>query len=151
VLIAKEGIGSLVGAALAPRLTRRWGSARATLVTGLAGSCSALLLPVGHGAAGMVAFACGNAGFAAGVVVGSVTTRTLRQAVTPPELLSRVMATVRFVSWGAIPFGAPSAGAAASAFGVREALWCTSLATFVPVVILWTSPVRRLRDLEAVQ
>jgi MFS family permease len=149
VLIATEGIGSLVGAALAPRLTRRWGSARATLVTGLAGACSALLLPVGHGAAGMVAFACGNAGFAAGVVVGSITTRTMRQAVTPPELLSRVMATVRFVSWGAIPFGALAAGAAASAFGVRAALWCTSLATFVPLVILWTSPVRRLRDLEA--
>jgi MFS family permease len=151
VLIATEGIGALVGAALAPRLTRRWGSARATLLTGLAGSCSALLLPVGHGAAGMVAFACGNAGFAAGVVVGSITTRTLRQAVTPPELLSRVMATVRFVSWGAIPFGALAAGAAASAFGVRAALWCTSVATFVPLLILWTSPVRRLRDLEAVQ
>jgi hypothetical protein len=59
------------------------------------------------------------------------------------------MATVRFLSWGAIPFGALAAGAAASAFGVRAALWSTSLATFVPLVILWTSPVRRLRDLEA--
>jgi MFS family permease len=148
LLIASEGIGSLLGAALAPRLTRQVGSGRVTLLSGLAGAGAALLLPVGTGAAGMVAFACGNAGFAAGVVVGSITTRTLRQRVTPPELLTRVMATVRFVSWGAIPFGALAAGVLASATGVRTALWCTAVATFVPVLILWTSPVRGLRDLE---
>jgi MFS family permease len=148
LLIASEGIGTLLGAALAPRLSRRIGSGRVTVLSGTAGAVAALLLPVGHGAAGMVAFACGNAGFAGGVVVGSITTRTLRQRVTPPELLTRVMATVRFVSWGAIPFGALTGGAVASALDVRTAMWCTAVGAFVPVTVLWTSPVRRVRDLE---
>lgn len=147
LLIASDGAGSLVGAALATRVSRRFGTARAMLVSGLAGACLALLVPAGYGVPGMVLFALGNAGFAAGVVIGSVNTRTFRQTATPPELLSRVMATVRFVSWGAIPVGALAAGAAATLLGVRPALWLTCAATFVPLAVFWWSPIRTLRDL----
>lgn len=148
VLMATEGIGALVGAALTPRLSRRVGSARALLLAGLVGALLALLMPAGAGALGMVLFGLGNAGFAAGVVVLSINTRTYRQTESPPELLARVMATVRFVSWGAIPVGALAAGAAASTFGPHTALWLTSLVTFVPLLVLWASPVRGRRDLE---
>jgi MFS family permease len=147
VLIAGEGVGSLLGATLAPALTRVLGSARALLVAGVAGASFALLMPAGYGATGMALFAVGNAGFAAGVVVFSINTRTYRQVESPPELLARVMATVRFVSWGAIPVGSLVSGAAASWFGAREALWLTAAAAFVPVLVLLLSPVRRLRDL----
>jgi hypothetical protein len=41
--------------------------------------------------------------------VFSICTRTHRQLASPPQLLSRVMATVRFVSWGAIPVGSLTA------------------------------------------
>src|SRR6185437_2262467 len=43
--------------------------------------------------------------------------------ITPPDLLPRVMATVRFISWGAVPLGALGCGAAASLLGPRTALW----------------------------
>jgi MFS family permease len=148
VLIASEGVGSLAGAALVPRLSRAFGSARVVLVTGLAGDLLALLMPVGSGQLGMVLFAVGNAGFAAGVVVSSVVTRTYRQTETPPELLSRVMATVRFVSWGAIPVGSLAAGITATLVGVRPTLWLTAGTTFLSLLVLWASPLRRLRDLE---
>jgi len=147
VLIATEGVGTLLGATVTPRLTRQVGTARALLVAGLVGAFLALLMPAGSGPLGMVLFGVGNAGFAAGVVVLSVTTRTYRQTESPPELLARVMATVRFVSWGAIPFGALAAGAVATALGPRTALWLTSLLTFVPLLVLWASPVRGRRDL----
>jgi hypothetical protein len=147
VLVAAEGIGTLVGAAASPRLCRLVGSARGMLLAAVAGSAFALLIPVGDGVAGMLFFALGNAGFAAGVCVGSIATRTLRQTATPPELLSRVMATVRFVSWGAIPVGGLVAGAVAGAAGVRAAMWCTSVAACLPLLVLWASPVRVLRDL----
>jgi predicted MFS family arabinose efflux permease len=148
VLIATEGVGSLVGATLVPRLSRTLGSARVVLVASLVGGLLALLMPVGSGQAGMVLFAVGNAGFAAGGVVSSVVTRTYRQIETPPALLSRVVATVRFVSWGAIPIGSLAAGVTATLVGVRPTLWLTSVATFLPLVLLWASPLRHLRDLE---
>lgn len=148
VLIATEGIGSLLGAALATRLSRLLGTARVIVVSGLAGALAALLLPAAHGVPGMVTFAVGNAGYAAGVVIGSVNTRTHRQTASPPELLSRVMATTRFVSWGAIPVGALVAGLVASGLGVRTALWCMAISAFVPTLVLARSAIWRLRDLE---
>ncbi|MFD0787457.1 MFS transporter, partial [Micromonospora azadirachtae] len=103
VLIAFEGVGSLVGAALTPRITARLGTARALIIACLVSVGGALLVPLGTGWLAYAAFAAGNVVFAGGVVVLSVTTRPYRQIASPPDLLARVMATVRFVSWGAIP------------------------------------------------
>jgi MFS family permease len=147
LLIAADGLGALIGAALAPWLTARLGSARALVVAAFSGAGIALLMPVGHGVAGMVLFAVANVGFGIGVVVFSINARTHRMVASPPELLSRVVATVRFVSWGAIPFGALMGGVVATAVGSRGALWVACLLTLACPVLLWFSPVRRLRDL----
>jgi len=149
LLIAADGVGSLIGAALAPWLTARFGSARGMLVAATGGAVMALLMPVGHGVWGMVAFAVANIGFGVGVVVLSIAARTHRMVASPPELLSRVIATVRFVSWGAIPFGALLGGVVASLAGPRGGLWMACLLTLLCPVVLWFSPVRRLRDLVA--
>ena len=148
LLIAAEGVGSLAGAALTPRLCRTAGSARAVLLSSLAGATLGLLMPAATGGVGMVLFAVGNAGFAGGVVISSVVTRTYRQTESPPELLSRVMATVRFVSWGVIPIGSLMAGASAALLGTRPTLWLTCAAAFLPLMVLLASPLRRVRDLD---
>ncbi|MEU9126703.1 MFS transporter [Kitasatospora sp. NPDC048540] len=147
VLIATQGIGSLVGAAWTPRLSRRIGSARAVLVAITTAAVATILMPLaGHGWL-LSLFALGSAGFTAGVVVVSILTRTHRQTVTPADLLPRVMATVRFISWGAIPFGALAAGLTSSALGIRAAFWLCSLVIALAPTALFLSPVRRLRDL----
>ena len=100
----------------------------------------------GHGSAAGV-FALGNAAFAATVVVASIVTRTYRQIATPTELLPRVMATVRVVSWGVIPVGALAAGTVATWYGPRTALWWAAAATLVVPVVVLTSPIRTRRDI----
>jgi MFS family permease len=147
LLIATEGIGSLVGAALTPRIVARVGSARALVLGSVAFAAFALLLPLATSGWGQLVFAVGNAGLSAGVVVGSIVTRTHRQTVTPPELLSRVMATVRFVSWGVIPVGALLAGIAANLLGLRTALGLVCLVAAASPIIILSSRVRTMRDL----
>lgn len=147
VLVAADGIGTLLGAALTPRISRLLGTARSLIWAGVVGGLFAMLMPLGDDALGMLSFALGYGGFAAGVVVLSVNTRTYRQTASPPELLSRVMATVRFVSWGAIPLGSLTAGATAAVIGIREALITACVLSLGSVLILWFSEVRRLRDL----
>ncbi|GAA3227117.1 MFS transporter [Dactylosporangium siamense] len=146
-LLAVEGIGSLVGAALTPRITRRLGSARALVWAGFTAVAGAALIPAGTGWVAYAAFAAGNVVFAGGVVVLSVTTRTYRQIASPPQLLPRVMATVRFVSWGAIPVGGLVAGALAGPLGGRVTLWLFAAAVLAAPLALVLSPVRRLREL----
>jgi hypothetical protein len=85
--------------------------------------------------------------FAGGVVVLSVVTRTYRQIASPPDLLPRVMATVRFVSRGAIPVGGLIAGAVAGVAGARATLLLfVAVAAAIPLVLL-ASPIRHAREL----
>ncbi|GAA4594013.1 MFS family permease [Actinoplanes octamycinicus] len=147
LLLAAEGVGTLIGAALTTRFTARFGTARGLIIVGFTGVAGALLIPLGAGAAGYLAFATGNLIFAASVVVLSVTTRTYRMTQSPPELLSRVIATVKFVSWGAIPLGGLLAGALAGPLGARTTLLIFGALTAICPVIYLLSPVRGLRDL----
>jgi MFS family permease len=147
LLIASEGVGMLVGAAITTRVTARFGSARGLIIAGAVGGLLGLLIPLGHGGPGMITFAIGNAGFAGGVVVLSIIARTFRQLASPPELLSRVVATVRFVSWGAIPVGALLAGVIANESGPRVALWVFCLFSLLTPLMLVLSPVGRRHDL----
>ncbi|GAA2503973.1 MFS transporter [Winogradskya humida] len=147
VLLAADGVGTLIGAALTTRFTDAVGTARGLIAAGFVAAAGAVLVPWGAGLWAYAIFVVGNLLFSAGVVVLSVTTRTYRQIASPPELLSRVMATVRFVSWGAIPVGGLAAGALAGAIGARGALLAIgAVAACAPLVWL-ASPARGVRDL----
>jgi hypothetical protein len=148
VLIATEGAGALLGATLAARLATRLGTARAVVWAESLAVILALLMPLaGRGSWGFVMFGLGNGGFAAGVVVGNILTRVYRQTAVPAELIPRVMATVRFVSWGVIPFGALAAGAVASAATNRFSLWLVCVVNLAAPLSLLMSRVRSCREL----
>jgi MFS family permease len=147
LLLATDGLGTLVGAMLTTRFTNRFGTARGLIIAAVAGVFGALLIPLGSGAVAYLAFAAGNIIFAVSTVVLSVTTRTYRMTASPPELLSRVIATVKFVSWGAIPLGGLIAGALAGPLGARTTLLLFGALTVISPVIYLTSRVRGLHDL----
>jgi MFS family permease len=148
LVLAAEGVGGVLGAAVCPRLSARWGTARAAVWGSVVSAVLIGLLPLARGNAGLVLFATGNLGFAAGGVVTSVNTRTYRQVASPPELLSRVMATVRFVSWGVVPVGSVLAGALAETAGNRLTLTIFCALAWLSPLVLLTSPVRGRRDLD---
>ncbi|GAA3386978.1 MFS transporter [Streptomyces roseoviridis] len=147
LVLAMDGVGALAGAAVAVRVTTRLGTARGVIAADLAGGALLLLAPLTTSAGDAYWFALGNAGFAFGTVIGSITTRTYRQTQSPPELLSRVMATVRFVSWGALPLGALTAGLLATWAGAHTALWAVCAAALLPPLYLFSTGVGRHRDL----
>lgn len=145
-VLASEGVGALIGASVGPALGRGLGTGRLLLAAAVLSVPSVLLMPLGDGVVGMVAFSMGNALFAFFTVILSVVTRTYRQQQSPPELLARVMATVRFVSWSVIPFGGFLAGWIADATSARVALWLIALAVAVSPVVLVASPLRQQRE-----
>jgi predicted MFS family arabinose efflux permease len=147
LLLAVDGVGTLIGAALTTRATNALGTARGLIILGFVGAAAAFVIPAGTGWAAYPAFIAGVLVFAGTVVVLSVTTRTYRQLASPPELLARVMATVRFVSWGAIPAGGLVAGALAGPLGARATLLIVAVAAVAAPLALVFSPVRGHRDL----
>jgi len=147
LLLAVDGVGTLIGATLTTRVTNALGTARGLIILGFVEAAGAFVIPAGTGWAAYLAFSVGVLIFAGTGVVFSVTTRTYRQIASPPELLSRVMATVRFVSWGAIPVGGLVAGALAGPLGARTTLLIVAAVAILAPLALLLSPVRNRRDL----
>nr|AGZ94013.1 major facilitator superfamily MFS_1 [Streptomyces sp. MMG1662] len=132
VLIALDGVGSFAGAAVATKLAAKAGSARALLYASVGGAGLALVMPLTTRPGNAYFFGIGYGGLAAGAVIGSILTRTHRQIESPPDLLARVMATVRFVSWGAVPLGAVLAGLLATFGSLRLSLSAACALALVP-------------------
>jgi MFS family permease len=137
LIFAAGGLGSVVGAAMAPWLGRRFGVSR-TMVAALAILCfGAAFIPLAQGA-GWVAVALltahqiiGDAGSAA----YGVHDRTLRQTTVPTELLARADAGIRGAGQLATLAGALAGGVAGSLFGERAVLWLAVVPGVIAVVL----------------
>jgi predicted MFS family arabinose efflux permease len=86
----------------------------------------------------------------AGVVVYNVNQVSLRQAITPDHLLGRMNASVRFLIWGTIPIGALIGGFLGERIGLRPTLFVGAGSSFLSLLWLLLSPVRRVRRAEDV-
>ncbi|MFN0187045.1 MAG: MFS transporter [Aquabacterium sp.] len=104
--LAAYGIGMVVGALLAPRVVAALPYGRAVLCGPLGSVLAALLLLATLAWPGAALAAAGYFMFGAGPIIWTITTTTLRQAVTPPALLGRVGAVFLTVNTGVRPLGA---------------------------------------------
>jgi MFS family permease len=139
-IFAGWGVGGVLATVAMPRLVRRFGTANVVLAT----------LPLS--AALGVATALASNVWAAAVLLGAwgfaymlvvVNSVTFRQQVTPEELLSRVNATGRMLSFGlGWPLGAVVGGIVAEASGPSAGILAGALVIVVGVVVAWTSPIR---------
>jgi predicted MFS family arabinose efflux permease len=119
------GLGSILGATIAQRLAGRIGVGGSILGAALLAGAAGLVLPAVTAplAAAAAGQAVGMFAFGLGTTVANVNLISLIQAVTPPRLLARTIATIRFVTWGAMPVGALSGGALGERFGIRATLF----------------------------
>jgi hypothetical protein len=142
-------VGFLVGAALSNRAPRLFGLGPTIVVSSAIGAPAFLLMVLTPPNLSLAAVTLGVGWFVAGLsqVVYNVAQLSLRQAITPPELQSRMNATMRFVVWGTIPIGFVMGGILATIMPVRAALILAALAcstSFLPVAL---SPLWHLREL----
>jgi predicted MFS family arabinose efflux permease len=141
------GIGLLLGSlAAAPMIARLPTSFM--FIFGPVTSCAAVAILVA-GATQAVTWPVGVALFCLGFgpMTWLVLQTSVRQIVTPPELLGRVGATITTAIYGVRPLGALLAGAVASSFGVRAALWLSVVLFVISCVALVLSPAARLREM----
>ena len=148
-VVGLASVGFLVGAALSNRLPRAIGLGP-TIVISAALSCPAmLLLTLTPSALEWAAVTLFVGWFFAGLtqVVYNVAQISLRQAITPLDMQSRMNATMRFIVGGTIPIGSLMGGVMASVMPVRTALIVAAVATFASVLPVLMSPVRSLREI----
>ncbi|HEX5495412.1 MAG TPA: MFS transporter [Mycobacteriales bacterium] len=150
LVFSGASLGGVAGAVVAGRLARRCGTARATLLLVLGGPPFGLLIPLATlGRTGLVVCVLGAAILVGGTVGDNIILGSFRQAYTPPELLGRVTASMRFVMHGTIPLGALLGGALGTMLGIRPALWVLLVSGAAVGSILLVGPIRKHRDLPA--
>jgi len=147
LLLAAASLGGVGAATATPRLVRRLGGARALVACKVFGGVAALLIPLTRPGPGLTFFVLGLLGVAAGAIAGNVIGASFRQAYCPPGLLGRVVTSMQFVNFGAIPLGAVLGGATASLVGTRAAIWIMAIGYAASGLILLLGPLRGRRDL----
>lgn len=149
VLMGVVGVGAVLGAALARPVGRWIGTSRAVWLVSLLTTPFGLLIPLTSRGAGLLFFVVGTVVLFIGILIYNVTISAFRQAYCPPNLLGRVVASMRFVLFGTVPLGALVGGALASWLGIRAAVWVLLAGNVLSGLVLAASPLRTMRDLPA--
>ncbi|MEL5955960.1 MFS transporter [Streptomyces sp. CLV115] len=149
-VLALSSVGGLLGALTAGRCAKWIGPARAIWLIPLVISPAALVVPLAEPGPLTVLCVLGLALRAYGTTVFNVVNVSYRQAICPRRLLGRVNATVRFITWGAMPVGGLLGGVLGAWIGVRATLWVSCSALALTPLPLLLSPLRTLREFPAV-
>jgi MFS family permease len=149
ILMASSGAGAILGAVSSRRLARRFGSARTWVIGAVLGPLLGLLIPFAHLDVTLLCFVAGMAAIGATVTIVKVMGQSYRMAVVPPNLLGRVVATTRTLTWGPVPVGSVLGGLLGQLIGVRPALLVLALLLLTAPLWLLLTPVLRMRELEA--
>ena len=127
------------GVAVAPRLVRRIGLGHSVVAGGFVFGLGALGTGLVDGW-----WAVATLGVAlAGVSVNQVGFATLRQRLSPPDHLGRVISASRTIAWGGIPVGAFVGGIVADRIGLRPLFVGGGLAICAIAVLLVLGPLWR--------
>lgn len=126
LVLTAAGVGTVVGALAAVRLAGRFGELRVVAGSALAMGLSSLLIPLATSGFGLAPYVLGTGLVGFWIMVGNVVSVSRRQRVCPDDLLGRMTATSRFLSWATLPFGGLLGGLIGTAVGVRTTLWLTA-------------------------
>jgi predicted MFS family arabinose efflux permease len=138
------GVGMVVAALLAPRITGLLPFGSVVVLGPLAGLASALVmvLTIWVPSAWLAALSFFLIG--AGPLLWTISTTTLRQAVTPHELLGRVSAVIVTATYGSRPVGAVVGALVGGAYGTEACIVVAALGFLVQALLIVRSPVPRL-------
>lgn len=143
-------VGAVVAAANAPVAVRRLGAGRVLVACAVVESVALSALPLVPPTLTLPLMVVVLAGvFAlngAGTALSSVVALTLRQLRTPDELLGRVNATMRWISYGVIALGAGLGGLVGELLGMRTGMAIGCGGVLLTVVWVALSPLRSIRD-----
>lgn len=148
LLVAAGGVGSLIGAGLAGRVSKRFGLGYVLVVTSVVGGLFELLVPLASGPYFLVIVAMLAAQFFGDIAweIYAINEVSLRQMVVPHQYMGRANATMQFLVGGAAPIGALVAGAIAQSTDARAALLVAALGMIGASLWLVFSPLRRMRE-----
>jgi predicted MFS family arabinose efflux permease len=146
VILGTFGVGMVAGALVAGRIIRLLPFGVVVALGPIAGLTAALVMVLTISIpsallAGLSFFLLG-----VGPIVWVISTTTLRQTITPPDLLGRVSA-INIMAYGARPIGAGIGALIGGSYGMDLCLVAAAIGFLAQAAVILISPVVRLADL----
>ncbi|MFA4841507.1 MAG: MFS transporter [Agrococcus sp.] len=149
VILSLGAVGGLAGAIATPHIVRVIGEARAIPVSAIAFGVVACFLPLAATFPAVAFPLLVAQGFVASftVLLYNITQVTFRQRITPPRLLGRMNASIRFCVYGVMPLAALAAGGLGTWLGVVPTMWIGALGEVLAALFVIVGPFWALREL----
>ncbi|HWR85799.1 MAG TPA: MFS transporter [Rhodoglobus sp.] len=149
LILGVGSVGGLLGAIATPWVTKRLGEGTAISLTALAMGVAAAAFPLAglFPAVALPVLIVGMFLESFLVLVYNITQVTMRQRLTPPRLLGRMNASIRFVVWGVMPIGALVSGVLGTVIGVVPTMWIGVAGTLVAAGWVLFSPLTTMKVL----
>src|SRR5439155_26672699 len=117
-------VGFLFGALSASRIPKRLGIGPTICLSAASFGLPMILVVLAPtGARAVPMLVAGGLVASFGTVVYGTNQVSMRQAITSPEMLGRMTATMKFVIVGVMPIGSLVGGALSTALGLRATMW----------------------------
>jgi predicted MFS family arabinose efflux permease len=141
--LATYGGGMVVGALLAPRITRALPFGTVIAIGPIAGLAAAAVMVLTIWTPSFLLAALSFFLIGIGPILWVISTTTLRQTVTPRDLLGRVSA-INIMAYGARPVGAAIGALVGGLYGAETCLIVAALGFLLQALVILASPVVRL-------
>jgi predicted MFS family arabinose efflux permease len=141
------GAGLLLGAVVAPPALRRLPTAFLFLFGPFLSLMGVAVLAVSGSVQGQWALPFGLFCVGFGPMLWLVLQTSVRQILTPPDLLGRVGATISTAIYGVRPIGALAAGLVSERWSLEAAVWLAVISFALSVLAIAWSPAARMRSL----
>jgi len=149
LVLGIASVGGVLGSVVTGRISRRIGVGPAFVLGCVLFPAPLLLVPLARGPYWFVLGCLVASEFLSGfgVMVLDITAGSIRAALVPDRLRSRVAGSYMVVNYGVRPIGALLGGALGAWIGLRPTLWIASAGAITGVLWLLPSPLPRLREL----
>src|SRR5262245_31521496 len=149
LILGAAAVGGVLGAVVAPRLSRRMGVGPSLMLGTVLFPLPLLLVPAAGGPQWLVLAMLFAAEFfsALGVMILDVNGNSLGAALSPDHMRARISGAFRVVNYGVRPIGSLLAGILGETIGLRPTLWIASIGATLAVFWLLPSPIPALHEL----
>jgi MFS family permease len=147
LVLSLGSLGGVLGGLIAPRLGRGIGTARLLWASKASVGWVVLAIPLAQPRWGLPMVSAGLFVSSVSATLYNVAQVSYRQSVTPPRLLGRMNASIRWIIWGTLPLGALAGGVLGEVAGLRAAVAVGAAGSWLAVLWIVISPLVRQREI----
>jgi predicted MFS family arabinose efflux permease len=145
ITLGMFGVGMVIGALLAPRIMRALRFGTVIAIGPFAGLVGAVLMALTVWLPTPLLAGLSFLLLGAGPILWVISTTTLRQTVTPEQLLGRVSA-INIMAYGARPLGSALGALIGGLYGIEACLIAAVAGFLLQAIVIAVSPVVRLQQ-----